>query len=728
MKWILVFLLCLAAVAPTEAASDVTRHNSFKSLTGLDAITLRGTDGIYSIGFGSRLDEIVTKAVLHLRYNYSPSLIPQQSHIKIKLNDEIISVIPITKENAGRNLETDIVLDPTLFTDFNRLQLQFIGHYATDCEDPLNSSLWTEIGGGSDLEITSSPVTLKDDLSILPVPFFDRRISGKLDLPFVFPANPERQMLNAAGIVSSWFGKLAAWRGARFPASFDLPAAHAVIFSTNAARPAFLKNHPPVEGPVLEIMTNPADGHSKLLLVLGRDGKDLITAAKALVLGHAVLSGNQASIKSVMDEKERKAYDAPNWVRMDRPMKFGELVSSPDDLQVTGHVSAPIRIDLRVPPDLFTWHTTGIPVDLKFRYTHPVRQSESRMVMNFNDELVKSFTLQSSDKDKASEKLRLPLLDDLFFRESRAVFIPAYKLGIRNQMQFNFSFSYFKTGHCQDALVENVKGLIDPDSTIDFSGLPHYAEMPNLKYFTQAGFPFTKYADLSQTVVVMPDNPSVYGIETMLDLLGRMGEATGYPATRFRMEGSSDTSKLKDADLLVIGAAGQIGLLSKWSEDLPAFISGSSREVSQPAGMVNALYNWLGLSPDPEVFTEEKLDAQGPLAAIIGFESPLSSGRSVVLFTASDPKDLLLPIDVLEKPDLANGIKGSVALVHPQKVESYLVGKTYFVGHLPILTAIWYPLSKHPLLLGMLALFALVFLAFAAARFYRSIEAKRMAG
>ena len=730
MKWKLLFLFGMLMTSIGALAADalptVTRTHSLKALTGLEAITLRGTEGVYTINFGSRLDEIVTKAVFHLRYNYSPALIPQQSHIKIKLNDQVVSVIPVTKENAGRNLEADIDLDPALFTDFNRLQLQFIGHYTTDCEDPLNTSLWTEIGGGSDLEITSRPVNLKNDLAMLPVPFFDKRISEELKLPFVFPANPDRAMLNAAGIVSSWFGKLAAWRGARFPANFDLPAGHAIVFATNGERPPFLQNHPAVGGPVLEIATNPSDGYSKLLLVLGRDGKDLVIAAKGLVLGHAALSGESASIRSVMDEKNRLPYDAPNWVRMDRPTKFGELVSSPQDLQAMGHQAAPIRISMMVPPDLFTWHRKGVPVDLKYRYTPPIKLSESRLVMNFNDELVKSFTLQASGKDNQSEKMRLPLLNDLFFKQARTIFIPAYKLATRNRMEFDYSFSYFKSGQCQDALVENVKGLIDPDSTIDFSDFPHYAEMPNLKYFAQAGFPFTKYADLSQTAVVMPDSPTVYDIETMLTLLGRMGKATGYPATRFRLEGPSDTSRLKDADLLIIGAAPRIGLLAKWGSSLPASISGSDRAVSQPTRTVHALYHWLGLNPDPTVFSDEKFNEQGPLAALIGFESPLTSGRSVVAVTASDSKSLLLPLDSFEKSDLSEGIKGSVALIHADKVEGYLVGKTYFVGHLPLLMTIWYPLSNHPLVMALLALVALTFMAFALARVYKAIGAKRI--
>jgi hypothetical protein len=117
------------------------------------------------------------------------------------------------------------------------------------------------------------------------------------------------------------------------------------------------------------MITNPADGHSKLLLVLGRDGNDLKIAAQALVLGNAALSGPKVLVGDMKFESARRPYDAPNWVRLDRPVKFGELVSYPQELQAAGRHPEDIRMRLRVPVDLFTWRSRGVPVDLKYRYT-----------------------------------------------------------------------------------------------------------------------------------------------------------------------------------------------------------------------------------------------------------------------------------------------------------------------------------------------------------------------
>lgn len=718
------------ASAPEPSAPPAQIHRLlFKDMTGQAVLPLRTTEGSTVVNFGARADELVTRLRLRLRYTASPALIPGQSHIKILLNDETVGIIPIGRQPAGQGASQEIDIDPRLVADFNRLKLLFIGHYTAECEDPLHSSLWTDISGLSELEVSVRPLAIRNDLSFLPEPFFDRRDLRRLDLPFVFAAAPSTATVQAAGTVASWFGTLAAWRGARFPVHREQPPrGNAVVFATNGERPAFLASMPAVAGPTLSVVANPADGAAKLLLVQGRDSRELGIAARALVLGHAGLSGSQAVVKELKEEVPRQPYDAPNWVRLDRPMKFGELVASPQELQVFGHVPDAVRLNLRIPPDLFTWRSRGVPVDLKYRYSPPIRASESRLSMSINDELVQSFNLRSSGQGGESARIRLPLLDDGLQGESQEVFIPAFKLGSRNQLQFNFSFAYQKEGHCRDTLVENVRAMVDADSQVDFSGYPHYAEMPHLGYFATSGFPFTKYADLSNTVAVLPESPTPADLETLFALLARLGESTGYPGTRLRVAGPGDEAALRDADLLVIGAAPRQSLLQRWSASLPAAIAGPGRRIAQPVRKVNFLYDWLGFgtAPDPAVASQAGIEGDGPLAAMLGFESPVTSGRSVVAVTAVAPEHLSLALDALEQPTLARGMYGSAVFIHPQKVESFLAGNTYVIGELPWWTALWFPLSGHPVLLACMAVLAVLILAFALWRSLRAVAAKRM--
>jgi hypothetical protein len=443
------------------------------------------------------------------------------------------------------------------------------------------------------------------------------------------------------------------------------------------------------------------------------------------------LSGNSVAVASgVGPAKPRQAYDAPNWVRLDRPMKFGELIDNPQQLQVFGHVPQPVRVNVRIPPDLFTWRSRGVAVDLKFRYTPPIRASESRMAMSINDELVEAVNLRASGQNGDAARVVLPLLDEALLGASREMLIPAFKLGPRNELQYGFSFTYQKEGQCRDTQVENVRAMIDADSTIDFSGYPHYAEMPQLNYFSSAGFPFTKYADLAQTAVVMPRVPNVQDIEVMLTLLGRMGESTGYPGTRVQVVRPDDSAAMKDRDLLVIGTAANQPLLVRWDAKLPAMINGDTRRISQPVRASTLLFDRLGFgtAPDPEVGTQEQITGSGPLALLTGFESPLTGERSVVAVTAARPEHMLQLLDVLEDRGVADSMHGSAVFVRNKKVESMLTGSTYTIGFLPFWTAIWYPLSGHPILLALLSVLAVITFAFALWRALKAVAQRRLDG
>lgn len=713
-----------ARVATTEKAdtpgSEQTRRVTLKELNGLNSLPLRTTVGSASAYFGSRADELVTHMKLVLRYSHSPALLPKESHIKVMLNDEVIGIAPIVKDAGGQTLVQEIDIDPRFIVDRNHLLFQFIGHYAATCEDPLRNSLWADISGASELVTSFVPLTLQNDLSLLPEPFFDRRDIRQLTVPVIFSAAPALSTVNAAGIVSSWFGKLAGERGAKFPTHLDaVPPGHGVVIATNSDRPAFLRGHAPVDGPTIEMITNPADGQSKLLLLLGRDGNDIADAAQSLVLGHAAMSGARVTINSRRDEAPRAAYDAPKWVRSDRPTRLGELIDYPQQLQATGHASRPLKVDLKIPPDIFSLAGRGVPMTLRYRHSPSVRVGESLLTMSLNDEMVQSFDL-SPRPDGNALAAKFSRTDDALQTEERRLPIPTYKLKGQNSLQFAFAFARHQEGPCPDIPPDDTRrAMIDPDSTLDFSGFHHFARMPNLNAFASVGFPFTKYADLSQTVIVMPEHPTRHEIEAAITLLGHFGRATGLPGSRVRIVGPSEESLLADADLLVIGSALEQGVLKNWGPHLPATVSGAVRHVSQPTRAKSFLYDWLGFGAgfmadaDASIISQEKFSAEGPLALILGFQSPLTPGRSVVALTATAPDQLWQGVTVLGNPDLARQIHGGVSFIRGQRVESLRVGDTYFVGELPWWITVWMPFSTHPVLLALLTIAAALLIAMA---------------
>lgn len=712
-----------------QAAESPARESSitFADMGAAQSAMLRGLDGQQIVHFGVRLDESVMAARLTLRYSYSPALIPELSHLRIVLNKEVVATLPLPRQSVSGEATSEVSIDPRLFSDYNQLAIQLIGHYTRECEDALHSSLWASISNESRLQMTLRPLDLASDLSLLPAPFFDRRDNRRLVLPFVFGAKPSLETLDAAAVMASWFGVQASYRGATFPTLLDrVPTQHAVVFATNDSRPQGL-DLPVVQQPMLRLMSHPTDAAIKLLVVQGKDAAQLREASAALALGQVLLTGTSAVVTQVDASERRPAYDAPNWVPSDRPVALGELVDAQADLQRTGHAPEPIRVNLRLPPDLLTWNRYGVPIDLKYRYTPMVEQDNSTLSIGINDNFVQAYRLRPGGKSSPTNRLVVPLLDISDIQERDRLVIPAFQIGANNQMQFTFALDYHKAGQCKDTLVDAVHMAIDPDSTIDISDFPHYVAMPNLALFANAGFPFTKYADLAETAVVMNDSYGAADIEQMLFLMGRLGRMTGTTGLRVEVTNTTGAPHFAGRDLLVLGgAAGD--LLSQWKKDLPLLIEGSHRSLSSARALTRWTENLWGeerrlntVSPWSVAF-----DAQGPMAAFVGFESPLQAGRSVIALTATSAEARGQAIAALQDEGLVRSIRGDITLVHGRDLGAYEVGGAYYVGELHWWVRLWMILSRHPVLVSIIGILAGLIVALWVYTFLRNAAARRL--
>lgn len=687
---------------------------SLKQLGAGVPMVLRGVEGYNAVPFDVRADEVVSAARLHLRYTYSPALLPDLSHINVLLNGEVAATLPVPKEGAGSVKEAVVDLPPQLITQFNQLALQLIGHYTMSCEDPLHSSLWANISNQSVLDLTVAPLTLNNDLALLPLPFFDRRDARPLELPFVFAGTPDAATLEAAGAVSSWFGALASYRGARFPASFDtLPArGHAVVFATDARQGGGV-NLPAPTGPTVTVLAHPSDRHSKLLVIGGRNSAELKTAAQAIVTGGKALTGSRAVISQLAQLQPRQPYDAPNWVRTDQPVKLGDLAPQAD-LNVSGFAPRVIDVPLRLPPDLHAWGGATVPLDLKYRYTPQQLATSSSLNVGLNDTFIKSFALPSVERLNGGEGLLARLKTDDSLPVEARIDIPLVSMPARSQLQFRYQYDYIKQGECRDVIIDNVRGAIEPDSTIDLTGLRHFIAMPDLAAFGDSGFPFTRLADLSQTAVILPDQAGPADIAAYLGVMGRLGESTGLPATAVTVAQANQAANLASKDLIVLASGDNQPLLREWASHIPSAITDGSRRF-ELSDLPYKAWNWL--VPNPRDRVEQARNSMtfttnGASVVFSGFESPLQAGRSVVSIAASRPESLAEAIDALiGGEDRPQRIAGSMAVVQGKQVEVLVAEQTYHVGNLGPLRTIQWTMSRHPWLVLVLGALGILLLA-----------------
>lgn len=692
------------AAKPASPAKTRSLTMTFKELGITTPMTLRGVEGIVGVPFNIRADEVVVAARLRLAYSYSPALLPETSHLVLMINNELISSVALPQRQSSTQQVREFVIDPRLVTEFNRLNIKLIGHYTDQCEDPMHSSLWANISNQSTLDITVAQITQANDLALLPRPIFDRRDINRLVLPFVFGANPAPSTLEAAGTIASWFGSLARFRGAQFRANLNqLPdSGHAVLFATAQEVPVGIVL-PIITGPTLSIINHPKDARSKLLLVLGRDGNELKQAAQALALSNRAMSGATVLVTELPAASPRLAHDAPNWIATNRPVALGDLTPSAD-MTVNGYSPDLVRVNLRLPPDLFTWRSEGVPLDLNYRYTPRPVPDKSTLNIGINESFIESIKLPASVPPR-----RFLWMERLWpstrSHEQQRVTIPAAMLSPNSQLQFHYQYEYVTQGKCQNTIIQNVNGTIDGDSSIDLSGLPHFIAMPNLAVFANSGFPFTRMADLSQTAVVLPEAPQASHVSTYLGLMGRMGESTGYPATGVMLALPSQVQTLTDKDLLVIGSERDQPLFSLWRSYLPYSADGKNQRYAL-ANMTDSTVNWWReLTGQRQALPSARLGLSQALpgALLMGFESPLANGRSVVALQANNEQEYASVLDALLESTLARKIQGSVVALRNGEVLTLDERKSYHVGSLPPVMYLHWWLSFHPWLLALLA-------------------------
>ncbi len=584
------------AVSPLPQASPANSYSlSFKQLGRRDPMYLRGVESTDSADFGIRTDQVVTGVQLVLRFSYSPSMLPELSQLNVLVNDKVAASLPLPKEEAGKDLEKVVEIPARLVTDFNRIDLQLIGHYTMQCEDPLHSSLWARVSNDSQLNIQYSPIALKNDLALLPAPFFDRHDARPLKLPFVFDAAP-----GPATLFRSPLGEL----------------------SGN-----------PATGPSVTMMTNPNDPYGKLLVISGRNDSELKTAALAVALGSKALSGRPAG-------QARRAGRCPAIACL--------------RLQPAGN------------------HHSPAPATGPVRMAQPWRPAPAQVSLHA------AAVLDQLGPAGAPQRPPDPL-------DATAV-----------------DTHHIKQGECRDVIVEDMRGQIEPDSTLDLSGLDHYTPMPDLAKFRDSGFPFTRLADLSETAVVMPDANS----------------PEGYPTTGVQVIQARDVETVSDKDLLVLASASDQPLLKLWTDSMPAR-SESSHHFFDLSDLALRIHDWF--SPDSEAVvrkTRSTLAWSGSgTPYLAGFESPLKSGRSVVVIASSEPSRLEeVTAAMIGGDDYKELIQGRLAVIQDKQITSLTADQPYYVGQLGWFRHLQLLLSRHlgwllfSVLLGFALLCALIFL------------------
>jgi cellulose synthase (UDP-forming) len=674
-----------APVPPGEYHDHFTLGDAGESQ--LEQIELHSIDTQHSIYFTLPETHVVGTAMIHVHYAFSPSLIPQLSHLELLMNGTLFATIQPTPgpngRSDGRDAEADFTIPSELLVHNNTLSIEFIGHYTMECEDPANTTLWARVFPSTYIDIRGKLLHLADDLKQLPMPFVDPAVIQPVSVPVVFLTAPSLKAIQAAGIVTSYFGMVSENRPVRFPVRIGaIPLGNAILIVENPSSLPPGLSLSGVNSPTVAMRDNPSDPSSKLLIVTGGNADDLIKAAQAVALHTDVLDGPQAPIEALKLPDKRAPDDAPRWARTDKTIALWDYASAE---QLQGDGTAPLNVYFRIPPDIY-YPTEGPDTRLHVVYNYnsvPIGPISS-MQVRVNDAFMGSIPLIPGKETSRRMQTDVP--------------VPVVNLRpFSNTLSFDFTFQLLKDAGCKNTTPINMQGAILRDSYLDLRDYPHWAPMPNLELFANAGFPFTRVADLSETTVVLPLAPTEQEIETFVTLMGHFGRQTGFPGLRVTVAGPDALHEGANTDFLIIGTGDDQPAFDTLGSHLPVSLGSGQVQVRDTQGFfVNLLHHaWWKLESNEHTESGSLIAGGTPDAVIEGIESPydIAGSRSIVAIHLKDGAAFEPFMDKFMEVQQAHDISDSVAVFHGSQFESFRIGSTvYHVGVLPWWTylALWF--------------------------------------
>lgn len=709
-------LMVALAISTYVNATPLDVNDTKKLLPFTSNLTLSGVTPEQSIHFSMRKDEIATVANFKLSFIASPALLPDVSQVIVYLNNDVAGVFPLSKSDMGTRITKDLKLNPQLLTTSNEIKVKFIGHYTNVCENPLYSSLWLKILPDSNLDLQLQRIPIVNDLAFLPFPFFDQNDHDAINLPVVFGSSPHVKEQQAAAILSSWFAAQTQWRGFSAHSMFnELPKDNAVVFATNTHRPEFLSTHAPVNQPIIEIIDNPNQENTKLLVLWGRNDDDLVMLTKALTIKNQQLRGASAVIEKFEQVVQRKPYDAPNWIPTNHPINFGELKTYDEQLSKSGLGLEPIRVTLNLPPDLYALSKYSASMVLKYDYTSPKDDEQAKFLIYVNNQFLKSIKFDPNET-RGQIKIQLPIRQGLASQDT-AFKVPSVELGKPNELRFEPYFMSPMPGGTPTQCITyqpipNAFKISD-DSTLDLTNFKHYLAMPNLSAFKNAGFPFSRMADLSDTLVVTADQPTEKQVDLLLNTVSLISVKTGLAGFNVNVASKNTDITQQDKDII---------LLTEYGFD-DSFAKAKSQNTAVKGNLspLNESINYLL----GDKLAQAKGVYQGPISAIVGLESPYFKQRSVVALLANNDDAIGLLNSTLTQPNKTD-LSGGIAIVRTSGISNIVTGESYYVGNISFLERLQIKIANHLVMSLILVIAVLAFCAYVVARTMRKVRKERI--
>ncbi len=184
--------------------------------------------------------------------------------------------------------------------------------------------------------------------------------------------------------------------------------------------------------------------------------------------------------------------------------------------------------------------------------------------------------------------------------------------------------------------------------------------MPDVKLFVYDGFPFTRFADLRETAVLLAPQPRPAELGLLLSALAHVSAVTGELPKRAVFANSSSTYEKagRDRDLLVVAGGPWHPWLRSHADELPFIYTPSGlapRRPWRPSVLLNYLTGFASFVQLPQA--RRFAQTVSPVIGVAGVESPWAPDRSTVLLLATENSQIPALADAMDHAEasLAGG-------------------------------------------------------------------------
>ena len=694
------------AAAPALLYQPMSSTISVAQMGQQQGITLTGGQLQSGIVFTLPADEVITNARLNLSLRVSPALAARNTSLQLMLNGQPLGTLPLGASDSDTS-DYQLDIPAAMVVSSNNLSFQINDADKLLCEKQGASQYQVTILPKTVLSLEGQQLNIGTSLRNFPRPFLDplRMTPSSVTMGFASAVTPEA--VSAAAQVASWLGIQSDYRGIRFPVvRGKLPQQNGILFGHPGDQIGVL-TLPNVTAPTLQLVDNPDNPLYKLLLVIGENEAQLRQAAWRLTSQPLNVDGSTLTVNE-QPIASRKPYDAPRWIDTSRPLRLSELLRKDQSLTTTGIWHDALRVNFRAAPDLFLWDGDTVPVNLHYRFPSEswIDENNSFLNLTLNGTFLRNLTVNKQG-----------LLENAWHRlggdarqEQYRIKLDPYLIYGDNQLALYFNIKPKADAPCGVLLNNNIKSRIEEDSWIDLSHTRHFSLLPNLSYFVGASFPFSRLADFSQTLLLLPAQPSDAEIGALLDMAARSGNATGVTLVQNRVlfglpEGGANLARLQQSDVLAVSTTQDSDFNQAMLAHSPYKASGSTLGVKEPDTW-DKLRSWI--SGD---WSRQQLDADRYFSSneswrgFVSYRSPWNHTRLVVMTVATSDDQLMRLHDDLNSSRINAGIRGDTAIITNENgIRSFRVGPQFPSGEMPwYMMVVWYA-NQHSVLMALIAL------------------------